>query len=136
MSPVVNKENKYDWLDKAMVLSESDLINEVREALNKPPMLPKPKEEESVYPFSYEEYYAFVKAHPCLLHPDRPSDPAHFPKTRGAGAPKEWVIPLCRECHRYQEDNQYDFLWLNTERIFEYFYKNMLEAYKILRRVK
>ncbi len=53
----------------------------------------------------YKSYVDYVKAQPCILCGIAPVDPAHFPKTRGAGAPDDWVIPLCREDHAiYHQD--------------------------------
>lgn len=125
-----------DWLEKAELLSESDLINEVRRAQNKPEMIPKPKEVENVYPFNFDSYLDFVKSHPCIVCPEEESDPAHFPRSKGAGGQDTHRIPLCRKCHTEFHKDPFDFLWLYKDKVFEYFYKNILEAYSIIRRDK
>jgi len=123
-----------DWIYVAERLSESDLINEVRRAQGKPEMLPKPKEEENVYPFSFKDYLDFVKAHPCVVCGEREVDNAHFPRSKGAGGQDTDVIPLCRKCHSESHQDFYDFLWLNKDKIFRYFYDIVLKAFEIIRR--
>jgi len=132
INPVV-EEDYADWLSKAANLSESDLINEVRRVQGKPDMIPKPKEVENVYPFSFEDYITFVKNSPCIICGGAESDPAHFPRTRGAGARDEDVMPLCRRCHSEQERDTFDFLWLYKDKIFEYFYEVFLRCFELIR---
>ena len=122
------------WIANAEVLSESDLINEVRRAQNKPEMIPKPKEEENVYPFSQRDYREFVSTHPCVVCGRHNAECHHFPKTKGAGAREQDVMPLCRECHMEYHHDAYDFVWLNKDKIFRYFYDNILKAFEIIRR--
>ena len=79
-----NPELADEWIAEARTLSQSDLINSVREADGKQKMKPKqikPKPSHSP---------------PCILHPVRDSEPHHFPRTRKYG---KFTIPLCRECH-------------------------------------
>lgn len=132
INPVVEEDPDF-WLDNANVLSESDLINAVRGFQGKPKMMPKPRETESVYPFSFEEYKEFVVNHPCIVCDNPPpSDPAHFPTTRGAGAPDDHIIPLCRKCHRQEDDDGFDFLWLHKDKICTYFFNMMKSCYALL----
>ena len=64
---------------------------------------------------SYTEY---VKSHPCILCGKSPVDYAHWPRTRIRG---EFGIPLCRNCHRHQEDlPRGDFLEMYSEPIERY----------------
>lgn len=123
-----------EWMEKAGTLSESDLINEVRKWQGKPEMMPKPMEIENVYPFSFQDYITFVRNAPCIICGNTPSDPAHFPRTRGAGARDEDVMPLCRDCHTLQGRDTFDFLWLHKDKIFKYFYDTFLRAYEIIRK--
>lgn len=125
------------WIESAGILSESDLINEVRRAQNKPEMIPKPKEvENEPFPFSFEEYLDFVKTHACIICGEKESDNAHFPQSRGAGGRDSDCIPLCRKCHTLSHHDLYDWLWLNKNKVFRYFYDIVLEAYSIIRRNK
>jgi len=89
-----NPEQAQEWLSAADTLSQSDLINTVREAEGKPPM--KSSTADSPPHTSLFDYDTFVKEHPCILHPARSSEPHHFPRTRRYG---KFKIPLCRECH-------------------------------------
>lgn len=140
ISPLVEDDTN-QWLEYAYVLSESDLINEVRRAQGKPEMLPKPKEDEDVYPFSFNNYKEFVVNSPCCVcgH-SPPSEPAHFPRTRGAGGEevKEHIIPLCHECHiGRQHADPFDFAWMNLHQICStFFFRVILKAYEIIRREK
>jgi len=122
---------KSEWMHKANTLSEGDLINEVRVWQGKPEMLPMPKEKEDVYPFSFEDYISFIKGTSCIICGDTPTDPAHFPRTRGAGGRDEDVIPLCRSCHREEDDDSFDFLWMHKDKIFKYFYDMFKKSFAI-----
>jgi len=141
VSSVVNDELKVDgdtafWLDNAEVLSESDLINAVRGFQGKPPMIPKPKEVEDTYPFSFEEYLDFIRAHPCIICGKRPSDAAHFPRSKGAGGENTHRVPLCRACHSESHQDPFDFLWLHKDKIFRYFYNLFLKCFELTRTAK
>ena len=76
----------YDWMERAEVLSESDLINEIRSAQGKPEMVPVPEEEgEKYYKFNRTGYVEFVTKTPCILQGERKSENAHFPRTKKRG---------------------------------------------------
>jgi len=140
---IINPVFKYDatvfdyevgeWLEKAKTLSESDLINEVRRVQGKPEMIPKPKEVENGYPFDFENYLSFVKAHSCITCGSGESDPHHFPKSKGAGGREYARIPLCRKCHSQCHSDPFDFLWLYKDDIFEYFYEVFLKCFELIR---
>jgi len=101
ISPVVSGDPD-EWMAKAVVLSRSDLINEVREAQGKAPMLPAvvPEVAELRGIYTPQQYADLVTAQACLECGARPpSMKAHFPVTKGAGAVEFWVIPLCNTCH-------------------------------------
>ena len=138
ITPVVkihdNDDKKHGWLISAQVLSESDLINEVRRVQGKPEMLPKPKEVEETYPFDQRSYLEFVKSHRCIICRSPESEAHHFPRTKGAGEPNTHRIPLCRKCHSEAHQDPFDFLWLHKERIFNYFYTIALQAFSIIRK--
>jgi len=141
ITPVLNKEGNQDeewcdatfWLDNAEVLSESDLINEVRRVQGKPEMIPKPKEVENVYPFDFKTYLDFVKGSPCIICNNPKSDAHHFPRTKGAGAEDTHAIPLCRECHSEAQRDTFDYLWLYKDKIFTYFYDTFLKCFELIR---
>jgi len=137
ITPVCNFANETGiWLIRAGTLSESDLINEVRRVQGKPEMIPKPKEvENEIYPFTYDNYREFVVNSPCCVCGDKPpSEPAHFPRTKGAGGKDTHIIPLCHKCHigGYHVD-PFDFLWLYKEKIFKYFYDTFLKCFELIR---
>lgn len=125
-----------EWIEKGTVLSESDLINEVREAQNKPPMLPRPKEEGDVDLFSFNSYLEFVKAHPCIICRELGVDAHHFPKTKGAGEPNTHRIPLCREHHAEYHDDPFNFKIIYEGKIFKYFYNTFLKCFSLIRKLK
>ena len=81
------------WIDKGLTWSYADLINAVRKAKGRDSM-PKTSFQKGEIPNNYIKY---VESCPCLLHPARKSEKAHFPRTHRMGG--ELVIPLCRECH-------------------------------------
>ena len=129
INPVV-EDNPDEWIEKAKVLSESDLINEVRIAQGKAIMKPKEKEHVDVYPFDFESYIDYVRSCGCLVC-GNPSEPHHFPKTKGAGGREQDVIPLCRK-HHNEADDAFDFLVLYKGKIFEYFYNMFLTCFEII----
>lgn len=128
---VEDTDNTTEWMHKAKTLSESDLINEIRKYQGKPEMMPKPKEEKDVYPFSFTEYMDFVKAHPCITCDEEESDPAHFPRSKGAGGKDTHRIPLCRGCHALFHQDPFDFLWLHKDKIFDYFFDMFLKSFAL-----
>lgn len=120
--PVVDQDPE-QWVHEAKVLSCSDLkikVNEVRGVNNLPqrkgttfsPFTPLP-----------QTYLTYVKTQKCILCEKTPIDPAHFPKSKKAGAEDHWIIPLCRECHseQHSQGTQW-FLWTYKDKIFRYFY--------------
>ena len=131
--PMKKGDDATEWMHKAYTLSEGDLINEVRVWQGKPEMLPMPKEKDSeeIYPFSFKDYLDFVKASPCAVCGGRNSDPHHFPRTKGAGGEDHKRIPLCRSCHTICHKDPFDFLWLYQDKIFEYFYRMFLKSFEI-----
>lgn len=103
IAPVVNEENKEEWLVKAAELSKSDIINEVRQSQGKTLLSSLPAERQ-IYPglsdlLKYKSYTEYVKNSPCMVCGAVPVDAHHFPVTKGAGTEAEYVVPLCRECH-------------------------------------
>ena len=128
--PMVDDENKGEWLAKATALSKSDLITEVKEARGEPLSLPKPKETHHsllVRPVSPKEYVEYVESCDCIFHPGRPAEKHHYPKTKGAGA-KDWkVIPLCRECHSEYHRDPYEFEYRYRNQILDFFYNLIVE---------
>lgn len=123
-----------EWIYRAKELSRSDLKNEVRLAQGKPPLEIKREQKESVYAFSFDAYIDFVRGGGCCIC-GNPAEPHHFPKTKGAGARETDAIPLCRQ-HHNEADDAFDFLWLNRDKIFRYFYDLILEAYEVIRKNK
>ena len=134
ITPVVEGEHESEvgdtdfWLDNAKVLSPSDLINAVRGFQGKPEMLQLPKEieDDKYYKFNKTGWIEFVRNSPCVVHRDRNSESAHFPRTRKRGAEDWEVIPLCHECHDQAHRDTYNFLWLNRVEIFKWFYKLLI----------
>lgn len=128
IASVVQKDPE-DWIYKAKELSKSDLISEVKASRGVPDEIPQPKIN-AVPGLDFTSYLDFAKAQPCLACGAVEVDPAHFPKTRGAGAPDDWVIPLCRKCHRLQEDGGKDWLWENRANIFGFFIRTFIGFWK------
>lgn len=133
IAPVVEK-NPEEWITMAATLSRSDLDNAVREERGLPPaeQLSKDKEDEQLKLELYKSYIDFVKSHNCIVCPNSVADPHHFPRTKGAGAEDYKIIPLCRECHSEYHTDPHGFLIKWEEKIFDYFYKAFIEAYKII----
>lgn len=113
-----------EWLDKAKTLSDSDLINELREFKDLPPKEYQPKPSGRPDLFDFDDYEAFVKAFGCILHPGRKAVRAHFPRTHGAGQEEvaEDFIPLCTECHDLYHHDWVDFTITYLNQIMKYFY--------------
>ena len=130
-------EDREAWMEKAEALGRKDLIEEVREAKNLPPLEILASDTTVDEPLmKYDDYLAFVKAHNCILHPNRKIGYGghHFPRTKGAGGKEhDWKrIPLCPECHSLFHHNPTDFLLTYQNQIFDYFYDIVLKAYKML----
>ena len=139
INPVVSTDssdwiaNATLWIHNAEVLSESDLINEVRRVQKKPPMIPKPKEVEEPQIHNFNNYIAFIRAHPCIICGNHGVDAHHFPRTKGAGGKNSHRIPLCRVCHSESHDDPYDFLWQHRDKIFDFFFTTFLKAFALFR---
>ena len=119
-----NPDEAQDWLSMADTLSQSDLINTVREAEGKPPMVPKKVEDSPPNTFDYD---TFVKEHPCILHPARSSERAHFPRTKKVGG--KFYIPMCHECHMEQHSIGV-VSWFDTYRIaFGLYLDELMEVF-------
>ena len=134
INPVVEKD-PVEWIFKAKTLSPSDLRNEVRVAQGKEEIEIK-REEQDVKIYDYKSYLEFIKAHPCITCGTLDSEGAHFPQSKGAGGEDAHRIPLCRVCHTQFHKDPFDFLWLNKNKIFNYFYDTFLEAFAIIRSKK
>ena len=112
---ILNEQHRIDWLNKARELSRSDLENEVRQCQGKPLLSSLPAPTGHIYPglsdlLKYKSYTEYVKNSPCMICGARPVDAHHFPKTIGAGAKLEWVVPLCREDHSAYHYNPLKFM--------------------------
>lgn len=113
-----------EWLDKARNLGKVDLINEIRHARGLDTLdiiSPAPDENEVVVVRS--NYTELCRASECIVCGARPIDFHHFPRTRGAGADDDKVIPLCRGCHIAFHQDPKTLLWENRVKIFGWFYK-------------
>ena len=75
-----------------------------------------------------EKYLYFVRHHKCIAcDTPPPSDPAHWPITRGAGSPDWWVIPLCRLCHEsIHSEGILSWTGRNLRRLASYFYGELV----------
>jgi len=132
IAPVVEHDVE-GWLSLAENASRSDLINACREYRGLDPMKPKRNvESERILLVSFDEYKEFVSANPCCVCGAQKADVHHFPRTVGAGAEDFKVIPLCRKCHTEYHNDPHKFLIDNEERIFNYFYDVIQEAYSII----
>lgn len=127
---VKDKHDVSVWFSRALNLSDSDLINEVRSAQGKPEMLPVPfeeEDEEKYYKFNKTGWIEFVRNSPCIIHRERSdTESAHFPRTKKRGGEIWEIIPLCHECHDQAHRDTYNFLWLNRVKIFKWFYKLLI----------
>lgn len=123
-----------EWVYKAKELSRSDLDTEIRLAEGKPPRVIEISSAARTEPqlIDYSSYREFVKAHPCIVCGEKEVDPAHFPKTRGAGAPDEWVIPLCRTCHGEYHKDPMDWMMRYRDKWAGYFYKVFVACFTVL----
>ena len=52
----------------------------------------------------------------------QPTDKHHFPVTKGASCPDDWVVPLCRWCHSEYHHNPKEWVWENRRHWAKYFY--------------
>lgn len=114
-SMMLDEWHKAEWIGKAAELSKGDLINEVRNFQGKPILSSQlaavtPPNPGLTDLLKYKSYTDYVSAQPCILCGKTPVDKAHFPKTKGAGAPENRVIPLCREDHELYHANPLKFM--------------------------
>lgn len=112
-----------EWLNKARVLGKGDYFTEVDEALGKTAadILPaQPDEDEETVVDS--TYVQIVRGSSCCVCDMRPVDAHHFPRTRGAAALEEHVVPLCRACHIAYHNAPKDFFWQNKDKMIDWFY--------------
>lgn len=128
------KETKdEDLLFQAKELSQKDLIDVINIRRKRKPQEYTPPGHERPNLLDYDDYVEFVKAYGCLLCSNPQADPHHFPKTKGAGAPDHWVIPLCRKCHSEHQEKIEEFLKTYRNKIFKYFYDIILTIYRTIR---
>lgn len=124
--PHVSK-NPDEWLSRAKEWSYKDLINETRRLKGRAPM----KKEGVAIPSALpNDYLSYVSGHGCILHPNRKSLGAHFPKTRGAGAPLDHVIPLCEECELEQHRGVVSFFEKYRNQICQFYYATIFKLYE------
>jgi len=122
IAPVVNEENKDEWLNKTE-LSKSDLIQEVRSHLGKPPLssLSAPAGQISQKEHisqgiadllsKYPTYLDYVRDQPCMIcSAPPPSDAHHFPQGRVRTDNLGKTVPLCRSCHQEYHQSPLKFL--------------------------
>lgn len=125
MMPLLRKDSTQlaEWIEKAKTLGKVDFINEIRNArgLDALEIIPaSPDEAEVVVVRS--NYTELCRASECLICGKRPIDFHHFPKTKGAGADSDKVIPLCRWCHTQFHQAPKDMLWEHRNKVFDWFY--------------
>lgn len=135
ISPVVDSdESAEEWVQKASVLSRSDLITEVNEAQGKPEGAPRergvaedlvPQEVETLSHITYREW---VSDQPCIFHDDRPSEFAHYPVTKKAGGVRNYQIgiPLCHECHMEHHHKPWEFFWTYKNNIMRWMFETFV----------
>jgi len=125
LMPVLRKDSTEleEWIAKAKTLGKIDFINELRHAkgLDALEIIPaSPDENEVVVVRS--SYTELCRAAECIICGKRPVDFHHFPKTRGAGADDDKVIPLCRWCHTQFHQAPKEMLWEHRNKVFGWFY--------------
>jgi len=108
IAPYVEKDR--EWLNKARLLSKSDLRLEIngvsgRETIS-PPLSPAP-------PSSM-----------TCINGCGPGEKSHFPVTRGAGGKEveDWWVPMCRRCHSDFHTNPSGWTWTNKRAWARYLY--------------
>lgn len=117
--------NPEEWLGRAQTWGDKDFINAVRKAKGREPM--PDLQASTALDFSGHDKY--VKSHPCILHSNRKSEGAHFPRTVKMGG--KFKIPLCRECHAVYHDIGVDtFFSLYKGLIGIYFEKLIAHMFK------
>ena len=132
---MLDEHHKADWIGKAEELSKSDLINEVRQCQGKPLLSSLTAPTGHIYPglsdlLKFKSYTEYVKNSPCMICGARPVDAHHFPKTIGAGAKLDWVVPLCREDHSAYHYNPLKFMHDFSGNWAAYFYGLILKIWE------
>ena len=130
--PYVDKDPA-EWLSRANTWSYSDLINEIRRLKGRAPMKKEKSDDTLRLP---DDYLTFVSKHGCILHPKRKSLGAHFPKTRGAGASLDHVIPLCEECELEQHRGVVSFFEKYRNQICQFYYTTIFKLYEAINATK
>lgn len=137
--PVVYQDVE-EWMGKAKELSRSDLLEEVA------PFTPNPRVRRSDAPRSNdwrsirpgEHYVDYVREMPCAIC-NKPStegaktNAAHFPISRGAGSPSDWVIPMCGDCHAEHHHDPNAFMVKYARQWGSWFYRLVAEAFDLTR---
>ncbi len=132
---MLEEHHKAAWLTKAIVLSKSDLINEVRECQGKP-LLSSPAPTGHINPglsdlLHFKSYITYVESCSCILCGDIPIEKAHFPRTQKRGGEDWQVIPLCNKCHVELHTTGVDTFTANYKNsIFGYFYGLVLRIWE------
>jgi hypothetical protein len=114
---MLDDQHRADWIGKAAELSKSDLINEVRICQGKALLsshLLTSRSPGLTDLLKYKSYTEYVESRLCILCGAAPVDAHHWPLTKGAGANKDHVVPLCRRCHTEFHENP--LKWLNDYR--------------------
>jgi len=137
--PVVYQDVE-EWMSKAKELSRSDLLEEVA------PFTPNAKVRRSDAPRSTdwrsirpgEHYVEYVREVPCAIcgkhsNEGAKTHAAHFPIGRGAGAPDDWVIPMCGDCHAEHHHDPNAFMVKYARQWGSWFYRLVAEAFDLTR---
>ena len=120
IAPYVEKDR--EWLNKARLLSKSDLRLEINGVSGikslSPPKSPAPPSSR----MTPEQYLGLVKSSPCVnCGAIETVVPAHFPRTRVRCKHPWHVIPLCYKCHTEQEGSK-DWCWEYRANWAKWFY--------------
>lgn len=120
-----------EWMGKAKELSRSDLQEEAE------PFLPE-RVRRSDAPRSTDwkpigpgqRYLDYVRDVPCAIcgkpsTEDAKTNAAHFPVSKGAGAPKDWVIPMCGDCHQEHHQDPVKFMVTYQQKWAAWFFKTL-----------
>ena len=137
ITPVVEQDPD-EWLGKAQVLSRSDLQDEVSEvtghARKRHSDAPRSTDLRKIHPG--EKYVDYVRESPCCVcgkhsTEDAKTNAAHFPTSKGAGAPKDWVIPLCGDCHAEHHKDPVEFMVKYQRQWASWFFWLVSEAFDL-----
>lgn len=129
--PVVEKDPE-EWLSKAKELSRSDLQDEVHEVTGTPVVrrsdTPRSTDWRAISPG--QTYLDYVRDVPCCICGTHATEgakthAAHFPLSRGAGAPADWVIPMCGTCHAEHHKDPVKFLTTYQRQWAAWFFRTL-----------